>query len=136
MKKIKSFLTSNEYKNCYVIAFIIAFLICIGWKFKYSSLQQENDRLNTEIEKIIEMYKVEDDKTIRLDSLSIENFILKNRCKFLEETFDLLQKENLRLKDERSKMRNEQMKLMEVTEDLMKENVNLHRKALFHSIFN
>lgn len=132
MKKIKSFLTNNEYKNCYVIAFIIAFLICVAWKFKYFSLQQENERLNTEIEKIIEMYKVEDDKTIKMDSISIENFNLKNRCKFLEETFDLVQKENYRLKEERSKMRDEQMKLMEVTEDLMK----LHRKAMIHSIFN
>ena len=87
MKKIKSFLTSNEYKNCYVIAFIIAFLICVAWKFKYSSLQQENERLNTEIEKIIEMYKVEDDKTIRLENLKQENLQLKHNI-------DSLQKEN------------------------------------------
>lgn len=78
MKKIKSFLTSNEYKNCYVIAFIIAFLICVAWKFKYESLQQENERLNTEIEKIIEMYKVEDDKTIKLYNLKQENLQLKH----------------------------------------------------------
>lgn len=136
MNKIKSFLTSNEYKNCYVIAFIIAFLICVAWKFKYESLQQENERLNTEIEKIIEMYKVEDDKSMKLYNLNCECNSLKMRCKFLEETMELLNKENIRLKEERSKMRDEQMKLMEATEDLMKENVKLHRKALFHSIFN
>lgn len=98
MNKIKSFLTSNEYKNCYVIAFIIAFLICVAWKFKYESLQQENERLNTEIEKIIEMYKVEDDKTIRLDNLSIENRVLNDS---IDKLLLLMELKNLRIETQK-----------------------------------